>query len=520
MKKTLKIRPNRLLPLLITLILFSCNDQKWDDYYSKPEYLKSGGIWETIKTIPNYREFASLLKKTGYDSILSQNKMLTLMVVPNGSFSTVDTSLNLSVLKKMIGQHILISALSKTDLNDARQASISGKYVRIKQINGSFTADGIKLNPVNIVTLNGIIHEINQVIIPKPNLLELIVNTPELSSYKAFIDSSVLKIPNPDLNIKLGYDSLNVPIYKEPIIYKSYSKYLSMIPLDLEQFATTVFVPTDNTVNSALAKLLEMRAGKADYLIPKLSKNHGDTIIGAYMVPKGLPYPGDASNVLNYIFSNCAYQGEIASLSGLNQFNNINGGKIFVTERQVKAKADASNGTCYSLNDISLPESVFRATFMFIPRVWVLDPVTKANTKVVNPYIVYQGTTATAPAEAGEATCYTGRKTAFDFKSVGGAVKFILPFVVKGKYKVILNYYTDDNGCFVDIKYGNDYIFRNFNSSSQYIINKQMTSFDLGLIEVATEGQVDFTFICSATSLKGAGRFQLHVDLLKLVPSD
>lgn len=521
MKKNLIILNCRILAMLIFMMVFACTDRKWDDYYTTPEYSKNGGILDHLKMMSNYKEFTSLLTKTGYDSILGQNNMFTILAVPNGAFSAIDTTSNIDSLKKVLGMHIYNSALNKEDLADVRIKSLSGKYLKFKQIGELSTVNGIQFNPANVITLNGVIHEINQVIVPKPNLYELITGKSEFSLFKSYIDTHFTQIPDPDLNIKIGNDSLNNPVYQPPVIYKTIYDYRDLISLDDEKVVSTMFVPTNTAVNKVLQRLLDNRAGNSAYIIPKLGINHGDTIIGAYFIPKNTAFAGDTALVLDYLFRNCVIRGEIASpLTGTNSFDNIMGNQFVVTDSQIREKIDASNGSYYPMNDITIPGSVLRPTFMFLPRRYVIDPVTKANTATVNPYIVYSGVTNTAPVESAQETCYTRQKTAFNFTAVGGEVKFIFPYVIHGKYQAVLNYYPDDTGAIVSFQYGVDYISQNFNSSSYYLKIKRMTTFDLGLINVAADGQIDFTVTCMAVSLKNSSGYQFHVDLIKLIPVD
>ena len=527
MKKNLITLNYWILVMLFFLMVFACTNRKWDSYYTVPEYSNNGGILDHLKKMSNYREFTSLLTKTGYDSLLRHNNMFTILAIPNGAFSAIDTTSNIGNLKKMLGMHILNSALNKEDLADARIKSVSGKYLKFKQNGGLSTVNGIQFNPTNVITLNGVIHEINQVIVPKPNLYELITGKSEFSLFKSYIDTHFTLIPDPDLNIKIGNDTLNRPVYQPPIIYKTVYDYRNLISLDDEKVVSSVFVPTNTTVNKVLQRLLDNRAGKSAYIIPKLGINHGDTIIGAYFIPKTTAFAGDTALVLDYLFRNCVVRGEIASpITGINSFNNILGNQFVVTDSQIREKIDASNGSYYPMNDITIPVSVLRPTFMFQPRRYVIDPVTKANTTTVNPNIVYSGGTNTAPVEAAEATCYTGQKTAFNFTAVGGKVKFIFPYVIHGKYRAILNYYPDDTGAMVSFQYGANYISLNFNSSSLYIMLKRMTTFDLGLINVAADGQIDFTVSCVAASMKNLSlttpiySYQFHVDIIELIPVD
>jgi Secreted and surface protein containing fasciclin-like repeats len=519
MKKIKRILQDHVVIGLLLATLFSCN-KRWDEYYVKPSFIENGSVYDLLTANPDYSQFASLVRKTGYDSLLKSHGSFTVFAVKNGAFTGIDTVTNLVALKKIIGMHIVGSVLYSDGMNGTHTLSESGKLLKFGNSQSAISVNGIIVNGLNSRALNGVLQEVNKVILPVSNLYDIIVATPELSLFKTYIDSSFKYVVDVDRNVKIGYDTANLPIYQTPVIYKRQSTYLQTTGLDNENVIRTVFMPNNTAVNNAISNLLVARAGRTDLIIPRLNTLHKDTIVGNIFFPGGMAYAGDTANLLDFLFYHPVIDKEIPSLApGTNTFTNILGNPFNVDPGQVKTGATpASNGIYYILNNITLPDLAYRRKFMFLPFPKIPNPANPAGPQIINPDITYSNGTNTSPSQSSNSSCYTGKFTRFNFVNVGGKLDFNFQFVTKGYYRVNLKNYLDNNGALVTISYGNQVLKQNLNTSTLYTIASGMVDVDLGIINVAADGPVKLTFTCTGVSPKTAAKYEFCVDLVELIP--
>lgn len=515
MKKLKRLIRYKVLVGLLIVSVFSCN-KKWDDHFVTPDYLKNGSVFELLASTPDYSQFVSLVTKTGYDTILKSGGTYTVFALKNGAFTGIDTVTNITALKKIIGMHIANSNIYTDGMSNTYILSVSGKLLKFT----GTAVNGITLKGLNRKAVNGVIQEVERVIYPIANLYDVIAVMPELSSFKKYIDSSFKYVVDVDKNIKIGFDTLNQPVYQTPIIYKVLSDYLATTGINNENVVRTIFIPDNAAVNKVISNLLVARSGRADLIIPALSNKHKDTTIGYLFFPANMPYAGDTAILLDYLFSHPIIEKEIPSLApGTNTFTNIFGVPFNVSSTQVKTNATpASNGFYYVLNDITLPDVVYRPRFMFLPNPKVPNPANPNGPTINNPDIIYSGGTNTSPTQTSNNTCYTGKFTRFNFVNVGGKVEFNFPFVTKGKYKVNLKNYLDANGALVTVSYGSQVLKQNLNTSNLNIITSMMIDVDLGIINVTADGPLKLTFTCTGVSPKTAAKYEFCVDLVELIP--
>ncbi|HEX7904483.1 MAG TPA: fasciclin domain-containing protein [Chitinophagaceae bacterium] len=516
MKKFIRMIKSKLVIGLLILTVFSCN-KKWDEHYVTPDYLKNGSVFELLSKNPDYSQFVSLVTKTGYDTILKSGGTYTVFALKNGAFTGIDTTTNIAALKKIIGMHIANSNIYTDGMNNTYILSMSGKLLKFT---GTPSVNGITLKGLNSKAVNGVIQEVERVIFPIANLYDIIATTPELSFFKTYIDSSFKYVVDVDKNIKIGYDTLNQPVYQQPIIYKQLSNYLASTGINNENVVRTVFMPNNTAVNNVIANLLIARAGKANLIIPALNTKHKDTTVGYVYFPAGLPYAGDTAILLDYLYSHPVIGKEIFSLAaGTNTFTNLFGNPFNVTTTQVKTSATpASNGIYDILNDITLPDVVYRPRFMFLPFPKITNPANPSGPQITNPDIIFSGGTNTSPSQTSNTTCYTGKFTRFNFVNAGGKVEFNFPFVTKGNYSVNLKNYLDANGALVTVSYGSQVLKQNLNTSTLNIITAGMINVDLGIINVPADGPVKLAFTCTGVSPKTAAKYEFCVDLVELNP--
>lgn len=511
MKNSIKIQ-SKILAGFMILMLYSCSEKKWDEYYNKPVYQKEGSIMDIVAGTSDYKEFSGLLRKTGYDSLLRSNQMLTLFALKNGSFTGVDTTSNIVALKKIIGMHIMPSALYNDKMDNNNVLSLSGKALKFAVTQDGQTVNNIKISSIYRRVSNGVIHDVVNVIMPLPNLYDFVLNDPGLSIFKSYIDSSFTSVVDPVRNIEIGFDTLGLPVYKTPIIYNQNSDYMSLALIDSEMVFSTIFMPTATVFNNLYSKMLVARGGDLNLIVPRMGTNHGDTTIGYYFIPKETAYKGDSAVLRDYVFKNAVVKKEVSKFeSGSNIFTNISGNQFGVNQNQIitNLTKKASNGYIYTLSDITLPDFVYRKTFMFSAVPKIPDP-SNPSQQIVNPGIVYRNGVNSYPPFTTATATYDNM---FRFKQIGSELDIIMPYVMAGNYKVTLVtalWYRGSisgSGTF-DAYYRTTKLLRFISSSA-----KVNTS--LGLINVPANGPVKFTF--KAVQINGNGALPLSAVILEPV---
>ncbi len=278
MKKSIKIVQSKILAGLLILLLYSCSDKKWDEYYIKPDYLADGSIMDVLAENSDYNEFSNLLRQTGYDSLLRKNEIFTVFAVKNGSLGNMSSISDPVELKKSVGMHIVRSAIYKDKLADNNSMSASGKLLMFgSKDDGNVTVNGIVISSFDTRVFNGVIHGIDGSIKALPNFFDYVSNRSNLSFFKSYIDSTFKKTINRKFNTATGYDSLGKPIWKSPIVYTAESKYMALSRIDKDDSLSTIFLPTETAVNNRYATMLAANAGNINLIIPKIPAKHGDT---------------------------------------------------------------------------------------------------------------------------------------------------------------------------------------------------------------------------------------------------
>lgn len=522
MKINIKKSTIYLIICLFVVMVYSCTPDRWEENYTTPAYLNDGSLMSVLTKTPDYSEFTGLLKKTGYDSLLRRADLYTVLTPKNGAFTGIDTVGDISLLKKIIGIHILPSAIFTRNMNNTSILACSGKPVYFSVVSNGHHANGYKISETGTKVMNGLIYEIEHAIVPNPNLFEAVAGNPNFSLFNDYIASSFAVIPDPSKNKILGYDITTKPIYQEPVTTMLFSQYLTDAKINDEKTTSTVFIPTNSAVNTVLSRLLQSRANRTELIVPKLGTAHGDTTIGYYFIPKNQAYQGDSAILRDYLFKNIIVRGNKQSLAtGVNTFTNIDGNQFNVSSSQVEGSAiSASNGTYYTLNDVTLPDSLYRPKFMFVPSY-------KSNTGKysLNPGVVFSGGTSPTPVYTTGSTSafyppknYRGFATSFNFIHKGGRIDFNLPFAIQGYYIVILKNWLDDEGCIVNANCGDQLLKQNINTSTLYALSEGTVDVDLGTIHVAANGPVQLTFTCAGMSPKTVGRYLFSVDFVTLVP--
>lgn len=503
---------HQIIMLLVLVTSISACKKEWNQGVA-PDYLEKGSLYDHLSSDPDLTQFMNLARKAGYDSVMRHQAPYTILAVKNGGFVGLDTN-NLVYVKKLIGMHIISSAIYQERMIDLRVPSMTGKYVKFLNLSGTITANNIVVTGTGDRVANGVSYKLQTAIIPLPTLYDIISTDPNYSLYLKYIQSTYASTFDPVNNIITKYDSLGKPVYKVPIKYIQSSPFISYAKIDSEKVYQTVFIPTNAVVTKVFALMLSARGGDPNLVIPAIGSTHPETNVGGYYFPVNTPYAGDSTIVQNYLFRNTIVDGIISKLTaGINTFKNKDGNVFTVESSQISSEGFASNGKYYVLNDVTLPGSSYRKTFMFDPRVDL----------VVSPLIASAGAKNTITTQNAGTT--SERASDINFNNVGGKIDITFPNVTSGKYKAVMRYIPVINTAVVNVSYNGLTLLQNFDSSYLYTLalpNNQPFSTDapLGQITVAADGPVKLSFICAAPATNQQASYFLRLNTIRLIPID
>lgn len=236
----------------------SCSD--FDDYNEVPgERLPSASqsLWENISGNAELSQFAALVKKSGYDKLLSSSRFYTVWAPLNGKFDHAkwEAADSATVRFQFVENHI-------TDYNhyisapvDERITTLNEKTYDFKGTSADAKFGGVAVEKANVAGRNGVMHLLDGEAIYRPNFYEYLTANKAADSLSAYIlryEQSVLdeenSVAGPIVNGVQTYED-SVMIVSNTMLRRFDAK------LDSEDSTYTVFVPTNEAWNTAYAAI-------------------------------------------------------------------------------------------------------------------------------------------------------------------------------------------------------------------------------------------------------------------------
>jgi uncharacterized surface protein with fasciclin (FAS1) repeats len=240
--------------LSFSVALTSCAD--WDDHYEADKMLldtQHSTIWQNIEHNGDLSQFASLLKKAGYDEILSASQTYTVWAPVNGSFdyeamSALSTD---RLQREFIENHIARSNYQATGSMNKRICTLNEKVMHFEGSQG-YSIEGINVSQANLASGNGIIHTINGKIPFMQNIYESLNNYDyPIDSVSNFYHSydvrklnEELSVQGPPVDGKITY--LDSIFDKHNDLYQRYNAYINC-----EDSNYTMIIPTNEAWTKA-----------------------------------------------------------------------------------------------------------------------------------------------------------------------------------------------------------------------------------------------------------------------------
>jgi uncharacterized surface protein with fasciclin (FAS1) repeats len=258
MRRLVQYRPTRTQVWLLLLAIWvnhSCTwNEEWDSYYRDAPGQVEDNVVKLMGQYENFSMFHDAVIRYGYEEMLSKNQYFTLFVPVNAAFEGLPEYSD-EQWKEIIGFHILYTSLFSHDFADRDLMTTIGKYLKMTKQGESVTRifESV-VNPSNVDNFcrNGVIHEIDRLLVPRPNLYEYIMSLDTTYSIlQDFLNSMDERYIDYEKGERIGVDDNGNAIYDT--IWREENYFLDQIAgLDDESETYTGFLPANRDVRNAL----------------------------------------------------------------------------------------------------------------------------------------------------------------------------------------------------------------------------------------------------------------------------
>jgi uncharacterized surface protein with fasciclin (FAS1) repeats len=367
MNKEYKYKSRSLLVSIVIIpvvLLTSCTlNDKWEDYYGNTPDLTKVNILTLIRENEDFSSFYNALIEYGFEDMLTKNQYLTVFVPSNSAFEGL-ADYSEDEWKKIIGFHIIYDNLYSRDFKDSELLSTIGKFLKMRSSGNdgfSISEANINMDYVDKYCQNGVIHEIDKLLVPNPNVYEYIMQLDSsFSIFKNFLHSMDVRSIDFDKSVRIGVNDNGDAIYDT--VWKTENYYLDNIAaLDDETKEFTGFIPRNQDVIDAINSI-------SDYF-------------GEITEMNDKTYNQVLSIAFNGCFMNDKYSVDILP----DTITSVTGKKVHRSDLSfMQSDLEVSNGIMHILDGLTIPKS-----FFLLPITIECDR--KENRKVSNTtYIIEQ----------------------------------------------------------------------------------------------------------------------------------
>ena len=235
-----------------------CSD--WNDHYDADTKLVSSQhatLWENINSDGNLTQFASLLKKAGYDQVLNETQTYTVWAPTNDSFDfeTLNAWSATRLQREFIENHIARNNYPVSGQVNERVYTLNEKSMIFSGA-GQYDIQGVGVSTPNLASSNGTIHKLNGKIDFRANIYESLNNDDfPLDSIANFFHSYDVKKLNELRSVK--GPTVNGEITYLDSVYDEHNDLFTRFRafINQEDSNYTMLVPTNDAWNTARRQL-------------------------------------------------------------------------------------------------------------------------------------------------------------------------------------------------------------------------------------------------------------------------
>lgn len=359
----MKILYNTLAVAAVALSLQGCTD--WDDHYDPGvSGNATSTLWENISSREDLSDFASILKKTGYDQVLSTQQTYTVWAPTNSVLdSKMDSLNNVSdslLLMEFVKNHVARNNYGATGSVDKQVRMVNGKMLTFEGSGDQYTMGNVALQDINLASKNGVFYTTKDMIPFHANFYEYLDKNSNLDSLATFYhlyDKNVLdktaSVAGPIVDGEVTY--LDEVYNKTNELYSYYNAYINA-----EDSSYSMILPTNAAWDKAKATASSYYKYVKNYEV-KQFRATTDTIIKSDVIDADSLTNIYTKTALtnNLVFSNNMYGNNILNTtqSGLDTlvttthsvFRGSDADELFAGAQRVPM----SNGTGYIVNELN-----------------------------------------------------------------------------------------------------------------------------------------------------------------------
>lgn len=236
--------------LFLTMLLMvsaSCRDENFFD--RDPE--KALTVETKLRNNPEYSKFVEALDNTGLMNYIGSSGLWTVYAPNNTAMANVNlnpaTPEENAEFLKLLNYHIGIGLKYTSAIkDDDRLVTRNGKYLALDR--DPFAVDGLNfgsLQPDQDAN-NGVVHEVNQMLVPAPNGGEKLQGQVNTSKFSAAVEKFAEEVFNPLLSVDRNFDG----IIDDSVFVATYGL---AVDIANESARRTIFAPTDAAIDAYLA---------------------------------------------------------------------------------------------------------------------------------------------------------------------------------------------------------------------------------------------------------------------------
>ena len=255
--------------LLGAIATTSCSDE-WDNHYSQKQAVINNAEMEIVdepaisylQTQSDYSTMVQRFKDAGvFDEMQSKDLLYTIFVVNNEQAAQAQSKADNATDDQVFVTkgHITTASLSPNSIREGQRLLMwNEKYVDIQtdSVNGvpELTFAGSHVKKVVKVS-NGYIYELDKMISTPKSLLEVIEGLgDDYSIFKEAVLSRNVKVFDKANSLPIGVDASGNTIYDSVFVVSNPYFANKGLNLSSENIKATMFIPSDEQINSALAE--------------------------------------------------------------------------------------------------------------------------------------------------------------------------------------------------------------------------------------------------------------------------
>jgi uncharacterized surface protein with fasciclin (FAS1) repeats len=301
--------PIQIIPLFLICFTIGCK-KGFKDYYGDKNP-KGGFLYEKIKSDPTFSIFTKGLERADLVQFISQGGLYTVFAPTDEAFSKFLSASGYASIEdvpvdrlfKILSFHIVNNMWYYYDLRVQFTAYQQRLYLtrNKKFVNIDVTAaDTIKINGVPVINdlrdidaANGVIHGIGTVLVPLPNLEEVLQSDPDLRNSTFYrlmqltADSAFDRFNSYDRDRDGRMDSVFYKTY--PLlsnVYTSIEFRQNTAPANQggDPLFTTLLIPSNQLLNAVIAPALARINNSVTDKIAALSPSYAEALLESYFI--------------------------------------------------------------------------------------------------------------------------------------------------------------------------------------------------------------------------------------------